>query len=222
MENKRNHTLYTTMSNNIGQVRIENAQFQIDRLHKQDGGNWRIDTSEFMFVKDETDDNVHNPCELREGYVWITCEPKEKSTRELALEWWNNLSLKSRKVITNLTRLAIDSPLIGVNLTGREIEEIWRKEVGDLKLHKGEIVDKSYPEEFQKAYLKPNQKQFKEFNPELFKSYIDKFSDEDKLKAFKLLNEEFAYYSHEQMEIIQKSHDEQIKLLQNKILELSK
>ncbi len=35
--------------------------------------------------------------------------------------------------------------------------------------------------------LKNNTKQFKEFNPELFKAYIDKFSDEDKIKALEVI-----------------------------------
>ena len=35
--------------------------------------------------------------------------------------------------------------------------------------------------------LKTNQKQFKQFDESLFKAYIDKFSDEDKLKAIKVL-----------------------------------
>ena len=35
--------------------------------------------------------------------------------------------------------------------------------------------------------LKPNQKQFKTFDESLFKAYIDKFSDEDKLKMLKVV-----------------------------------
>jgi hypothetical protein len=77
------------------------------------------------------------------------------------------------------------------------------------------------PKSFENSTSKPNQKQFTQFSPELFQKYINKFSDEDKLKAFEILNEEFAYYSHEQMQIVQKSHDEEVKFLQNKILELS-
>ena len=34
---------------------------------------------------------------------------------------------------------------------------------------------------------KSNKKQFQEFNVDLFKSYINKFSDEDKIKAFEIL-----------------------------------
>lgn len=71
-ENKT--TLYTEMSNNIGQVREEQAQEEINRLTKQDGKKWRKDYSDFMFVEDETDDEMNNPCERNEGYVWITCE----------------------------------------------------------------------------------------------------------------------------------------------------
>jgi hypothetical protein len=108
---------------------------------------------------------------------WYVVE--EKSTRELSLEWWNQIAKKYGKP----------------NSKGNGYQ------------------GKLYP---------LNQKQFKEFNSELFKAYIDKFSDEDKLKAFLIMNEQFAHYSHEQMEIVRKSYDEQIKFLQNKILELSK
>lgn len=51
-----------------------------------------------------------------------------KTTREQAMAWWNNLSLQTQQEITKRIRLAIDSPLIGIGLTGREIEEIWKKE----------------------------------------------------------------------------------------------
>ncbi len=34
------------------------------------------------------------------------------------------------------------------------------------------------------AYLKTNQKQFKQFDESLHKAYLNKFSDEDKFKAF--------------------------------------
>ncbi len=40
--------------------------------------------------------------------------------------------------------------------------------------------------------LKNNQKQFKEFNVELFKTYINKFSEEDKLKAFLTFKNELS------------------------------
>lgn len=40
---------------------------------------------------------------------------------------------------------------------------------------------------FMNKVNKPNQKQFKQFDESLFKAYIDKFSDEDKLKAIKVL-----------------------------------
>jgi hypothetical protein len=140
-------------------------------------------------------------------YVLSNLKSKEKkSNSELALEWWNNLSEDRRLDETNRVRINGPISLYSVKLTGKEIEEIWLKECNRIE----------------DEVFKPNQKQFKQFNPELFKAYIDKFSDEDKMKAFKILNEEFAYYSHEQMKIVQKSHDEQIKILQNKILKLSK
>jgi hypothetical protein len=100
------------------------------------------------------------------GHSWIP----ENSTTELTPEWWNNLSEDRRLDETNRIRINGPVSLYSVKLTGKEIEEIWRKECN-------RIEDKVF---------KPNQKQFKEFNPELFKSYIDKFSDEDKIQALKI------------------------------------
>jgi len=37
------------------------------------------------------------------------------------------------------------------------------------------------------GYNKPNQKQFKEFDESLFRAYINKFNDEDKLKCIEIL-----------------------------------
>lgn len=65
--------LFCLMCENIGQVRKEDAQSEIERLNIMEGkGNWRMNESEFMFVIDETDENVSNPTELRPGFVWIT------------------------------------------------------------------------------------------------------------------------------------------------------
>jgi hypothetical protein len=107
----------------------------------------------------------------------------EKSTRELALEWWNNLDYATRQTNvenSNLHDAKTRSPLC---LTGREIEEIWRKEIGNQL--EQDIENACW----KSATPKPNQKQFKEFNPELFKAYINKFSDEDKLKMWDLFTE---------------------------------
>lgn len=103
----------------------------------------------------------------------------DTSTRELALDWWNKLP-----------RYDMDKPCKEIysqryyerqaySLNGREIEEIWVKEVFmKLTPSQADFVEK------------PNRKQFKEFSPELFKAYIDKFSDEDKIKAMKILYDE--------------------------------
>lgn len=128
---------------------------------------------------------------------------KETSTREQAIAWWNPLHILVKMKYSQNYFTRDDA----INLTGKEIEEIWRKEINQIT---------------ENVFSNPNQKQFQTFSPELFKKYIDKFSDEDKKKIFNILNEEFAYYSHEQMELIQKQYDQQVKFLQNKILELSK
>lgn len=49
-----------------------------------------------------------------------------KSNRELALEWWNNLTSFQRSYFKDLH---FDNQRSLSTLTGREIEEIWNKEV---------------------------------------------------------------------------------------------
>ena len=121
---------------------------------------------------------------------------KETSNREKAIIWWNNLKISEKSPIFRKYYSSGVTTLM--DLTGREIEEIWRKEVGDLKLHKGEIVDESYPEDFQKTYLKPNQKQFVEFNRELARKYLNKFNDNSKkqfcLETFNMLSKSDLQY----------------------------
>jgi hypothetical protein len=113
-------------------------------------------------------------------------EPVEKSTRELALEWWNNIKSKNKKqLLCQNYRFSVG--LQGTSwqsLTGREIEEIYLKENTIVKhIGNGNLVNESG-----NIIHKMNQKQFKEFNPELFKAYIDKFSDEDKLAAIRVIH----------------------------------
>lgn len=149
MKTKETSTLYTTMSNNIGQVKKEQAQKEIERLNKQENTkSWRTDESDFMYVEDETDDEVHNPCALMKGYVWITCESDKLSTRKQALAWWSQWSL---------TNIVTDETEAYFNVNKRNYE------------------------------LVSNAKQFKQFNESLFKAYINKFSDEDKIQMLATL-----------------------------------
>jgi hypothetical protein len=131
----------------------------------------------------------------------------EKSTRELAMEWINSFPNEDKQMLA--TRYYSRS---FKSLTGREIEEIWRKETqsqytkeeldgindfkkvikSNQKQYSQEEVDMLLDQQAARTtaqVLKNNTKQFKEFNPELFKSYIDKFSDEDKVRAMVVLLE---------------------------------
>lgn len=92
---------------------------------------------------------------------------KPKSTKEQAIEWWNNLPTWGKSSKEYYVSLYYADDII----TDERIEEIWRKECNSIE----------------DEVFKSNQKQFKEFNPELFKSYISKFSDEDKVLALKVL-----------------------------------
>ena len=116
---------------------------------------------------------------------------EDKSTREQALAWWNNLSLQTQQEITKRTRLAIDSPLIGIGLTGREIEEIWKKEVQELSPMEQMLENEGYVPKgtFKNFNSKPNQKQFKQFDESLFKAYIDKMPESESLSMIKIIYE---------------------------------
>lgn len=47
---------------------------------------------------------------------------------------------------------------------------------------------------------KPNQKQFKQFDESLFKAYVDKFSDEDKVAALRVLFKSIGITSKDKLE----------------------
>lgn len=159
--------------------------------------------------------NAETQTQVKEGYIVKNmaqfdidclshpeCWKKVESTREQALAWWNNLPheiqgkhwFKFRD--NNFTPSTNPS-----NLTGREIEEIWNKEVnGECskckqtvqncechisleEKHKGLFqMHKILPKLLKE--MNPNQKQFKQFDESLHKAYLNKFSEEDKFKAF--------------------------------------
>ena len=83
-EQGKGKMLISEVYQNIGQISIENALKEINRLNHQEADRkninpdivWRIDFSEYIFYTDETDEYVHNPCKLDEGYCWVTCVPQ--------------------------------------------------------------------------------------------------------------------------------------------------
>lgn len=94
-------------------------------------------------------------------------------TRTMALEWFNKLSNEKQLKLVELH--LSDRPFVGRDyLTGREIEQIFLKETSP--------VDKTDIESAYISQVKPK-KQFTEFDPEKFKLYINKFTNQDKLKA---------------------------------------
>lgn len=148
-------------------------------------------------------------------------ETKEGSDREIIEEVFPDLKPNQEELVTNDNEIVPDYSQPKSYLE----EKLEKIDKTNQKQYSQEEVDKLLDQQAARTaaqIIESNQKQFKQFNESLFKAYISKFSDEDKLKAFNILNEEFAYYSHEQMELVQKQHDEQVKFLQNKILELSK
>jgi hypothetical protein len=103
---------------------------------------------------------------------------EEASTREQALAWWHQLSNEKQIDLQYLHNSPCRHPLNAIGLTSKEIEKIYDKEVLEPKRQ-----EEWQESQVNRRYSKPNQKQFKQFSPELFKSYINKFSEEDKLKA---------------------------------------
>jgi hypothetical protein len=130
--------------------------------------------------------------------------PSEKSSRTLALQWWRKL-MDGHKV-----NLMFEYKITGFTyrdpntLTGSEIEKIYVKETTDLeeiadsmrksnekqlKVAKQIAENSTYGADSKNHPI--NGKQFVEFNPELFKAYISKFSEEDKLVALRVLYKSF-------------------------------
>jgi hypothetical protein len=122
---------------------------------------------------------------------------KPKSTEQKALAWWN--SLVSEDVQYYMEKYFHNNKLPFVpKLTDKEIKKIWTKEshYNDEDLTDSQIESlikpnqKQFPSfEFCKKQKEKavNAKQFKTFDESLFKAYIDKFSNEDKLVALNIL-----------------------------------
>lgn len=70
----KKETLYCSISDNIGQVKIENAESEIKRMKKSGHGIWVKDITPYIDCYDEWDDDVLNPCPLNDGYCWIVKE----------------------------------------------------------------------------------------------------------------------------------------------------
>lgn len=129
-----------------------------------------------------------------------------KSTRANALAWWKSINgtFKQRELGENYCKTRPIS-VIDVPLTGREIEEIWRKENpiaalpdemintdfdGIEEEHSLPSINESLTKlgiDYNQTAKATNSKVFKQFDEPLFRAYISKFSDEDKLKAINCL-----------------------------------
>lgn len=181
-------TLYTTCSKNIGQVLLSDADAEIQRLNSQSIHKWRKDDSDFMYIEDETDDNVSNPCELSEGYVWITCQAESNecqeqepiTNRSKALAWWLLLGDIQKLSHWKWYKSVKFTPShIPSELTGREIEYIW------------ENLGLGTPNTFEKrvdiplSSVEPNEiiglpKRIRKFDAKLGSAYIKKLDDNGK------------------------------------------
>ena len=109
-----------------------------------------------------------------------------KSTRVLALEWWDNLNYNAKKRIFysygKITQS--DSSLDPVLFADEEdIEYLYLKETKKYNLFNQKVITAH-------EASKSNQKQFVQFDADKFKAYISKFKGKDKAEmTFILLNE---------------------------------
>lgn len=76
-------TLITHTHYEIGQMKDDvHADEEVNRMNKQDNTTaWHKDYSDQMYVEDETDLDVHNPCMRQEGNCFIT-----RSTEHVYME----------------------------------------------------------------------------------------------------------------------------------------
>ena len=156
---------------------------------------------------------------------YLGCKtPDDESTREQAIAWKNTLDIDTQiDLCIKYNDVCKLHGRLMSKLTGREIEEIYNKEVLEPKRQK-----EWQESQVNRRYSKPNQKQinstycsnkncvggvitfdgqtgrlckkcnpvntkqFKQFDESLFKAYISKFSDEDKLKMWDWLTSELS------------------------------
>jgi hypothetical protein len=176
--------------------KMENKGNQVQRLYSKhydsfaewNGSAWEDKkTNAYFFSLEKAANNTYYP---------------EKSTHELAAEWFSSKSYLEQHALSDKYFESRNPSL----LTIEQVEEIWKNEVQlkelrnsyhnaeyiEPKLYNQQEVDRLLDKQAAETtaqILKNNQKQFKEFNPELFKAYIDKFSEEDKIKAMVVLLE---------------------------------
>jgi len=67
-------TLITEMSHTIGQMKEEHAYAEVKRMTVQTGKIWSKSYEDQMFVIDESEEEVHNPCIRKEGYCFVCCD----------------------------------------------------------------------------------------------------------------------------------------------------
>lgn len=114
---------------------------------------------------------------------------KETSTRQQAIAWWNNLPTWGNPSKEYYIGLYYSDDTV----TSERIEETYDKEVLEPKRQ-----EEWQESQVNRRYPNPNQKQYKQFDESLFLSYINKFSDEDKLKALNILYKEICILNSKQ------------------------
>lgn len=65
-------TIERSMCEHIGQMRVENAPLEVERMNNQDpDGEWRMDFHEELYCWDECDEDMCNPLHRGEGRCFV-------------------------------------------------------------------------------------------------------------------------------------------------------
>jgi hypothetical protein len=127
------------------------------------------------------------------------CKPIQKSTRELALEWWNQTELPRQVLLAKryFNRTAL-------SLIGGEIEKIYIAEhlycVSSDSLVHGKSCEKFCGDNnCLRVEPKENQNESKQFSEVEFKKFIGDLSHDDKIKAHQILFRSFDYQTREKI-----------------------
>lgn len=117
------NTLYIDMANEYGQMKIEDADKFIEQQLASNGIELIKDFSPYMYVVDETDENIYNPCRLDKGNCWVVTKGfttisehpeqsiKEETKKEVAVDNskeglnWDKLNAKYMEEVRENTSL---------------------------------------------------------------------------------------------------------------------
>lgn len=121
---------------------------------------------------------------------------ESQKLRAKAIEWWNNLPVWGNPSKEYYIGLYYSDDTV----TPEQIEQIWLKETQEQQysIYNSTMKNTEDCGKITVKESKPNQKQFKTFNSELARAYLNKFDDNAKkhfcLEAFNMLSKSDLHY----------------------------